>query len=101
MSIDEVDYDGTLAPAFAFPHETAKATSCPHDSAVHQMAIRAFRLGSYLVEPACQVHELWRRISIVEGSPVEKVVEKVSICLMMAGWFALSLFTTLPGLVLR
>ncbi len=104
MTIDEVSY-GTDAFVFLtvreeFPQQVS------NDDIRHRVAIQAFRVGSYLTEPICKAHELYRRISIVdvlhpESNPLENAARKISICLMMLGWFALSVVTTLPGIALR
>jgi exonuclease III len=104
MSIDEIAYspDGSLA----LPPAVEAVPPSPYDGLVHQVAIQAFRAGSYLTNPLCHAHELWRRMSVVDllhpaSHPLLNTARKVSLSIMISGWAALSLFTILPGIALR
>ena len=65
-----------------------------------------FLVGSYLTEPFCKSHELYRRISIVEAlhpkaSKVANLGRKFFLLLCAFGFGVIGLLTTLPGIILR
>lgn len=75
-------------------------------TARNALAFRALEAGSYLTDPACKILELYRRTQVVDalnpdGSSLSNLVQKVSLYIGMAGWSALCILTTLPGLTLR
>ncbi len=74
------------------------------------MAMRAkvevFRLASLLTDPACKVHELFRRYCLVdrvnpEASLADRVCKKVAICAAATAYAFLAAFTTIPGVAIR
>lgn len=76
------------------------------DGILGRVAFGAFQAGSYLTEPACKIHEFYRRIQVVDAlSPdanaLSNSIQKIAVCVGMFGWFSLAIFTTLPGIALR
>jgi endonuclease/exonuclease/phosphatase family metal-dependent hydrolase len=66
----------------------------------------ALLLASYLTDPACKVHEFYRRIQVIDAlhplaSPVENCVRKVFLALGMGVSASIAVFTTVPGIALR
>jgi endonuclease/exonuclease/phosphatase family metal-dependent hydrolase len=72
----------------------------------NQMALPVFRAASYLTDPICKAHELMRRIHLVDplhpdGNACANLARKTALLIGAVGCFALAVFTTLPGIMLR
>ncbi len=70
---------------------------------VKEVAIRA---ASLLVDPACKVHECWRRISLVKdlnptANKVSLYARKILLAIAIVGFATLALFATIPGIALH
>lgn len=76
------------------------------DNVRDSLAYRALQAGAYMFDPICKTQELYRRSQVVDalnpdGTALSNLIQKVALYIGMAGWFALSILTTLPGLALR
>ncbi len=76
------------------------------DSLRERIAHAAFRAASYLTEPVCKGHELFRRLTLVDAldrlqGRAEAAAKKIILGIAMAGCLAAGLFTALPGIALR
>lgn len=73
---------------------------------VEKTAAGAFQAASYLTDPICKSHELFRRICLVDalnphGSALANLVRKVVLFIGLVAWAALAAVTTVPGIALR
>lgn len=107
MTIDTVsDSD---SDSFSLYDSFARAISWNESApqgVLHDLSIYAHRAGSYLIEPAFKVHELYRYLSVVDvlnpdSHPLINMVTKISLYVAMAGWFSIACLTTLPAIGLR
>jgi hypothetical protein len=64
-----------------------------------KVAVGAFQLASYLTDPICKSHELFRRICVVNHS--NALVRKIVLFVALVAWASLAIVTTLPGIALR
>ena len=67
-------------------------------------AAHAFRAASYLTDPICKSHELFRRICLADAEtldPVLNLARKAALFVGLIAWASLALVTTLPGIALR
>ncbi|MBY0528878.1 MAG: hypothetical protein K2P51_01665 [Rhabdochlamydiaceae bacterium] len=72
----------------------------------NKLALPIFRAASYLTDPLCNAHELVRRVHLVDhlhadGNRCANLARKTALFAKAASYFALALFTTLPGIILR
>ncbi|MCI0616193.1 hypothetical protein L0244_24695, partial [bacterium] len=70
------------------------------------LAAAAFQIASWLTDPACKCHDLYRRIQVVdltdpEGNGLIRLAKKVALFIELIGWAFLAVFTTLPAILLR
>jgi hypothetical protein len=69
-----------------------------------KMASEAFQVASYLTDPICKIHELFRRICVVDaGAPnlLLNLARKIALFVGIVAWASIAIVSTLPGAALR
>ncbi len=72
----------------------------------NRVSIGLFRAASVLTDPACESHEFYRRISLVDvlnpaASKAANLARKILLGTAAAGFAFAALFTSVPGIALR
>lgn len=78
----------------------------PQGSIRDRIASASYRAASYLTDPVCKVHELFRRLSLVgslneTSSRVANLARKFILTVGIIANASVGAFTTLPGIALR
>lgn len=100
MTVSEILSDVSLAQ---YGVETWASS---HDGVRDRIASAAYRAASYLTDPICKAHELFRRLYLVdhlngESSQIANLVRKLVLSAGIAASVSVGIFTTLPGIALR
>ncbi|MBS0625669.1 MAG: hypothetical protein JSS32_06430 [Verrucomicrobia bacterium] len=78
----------------------------PEEDWVQNLSFSLFRAASYLTDPICKAHELYRRVQIIDkldakATQISRLIQKIAFCAGIVGAFVLALITSLPGMLLR
>lgn len=82
----------------------SEASGWDKDDWTDKMAAHAFQAASYLTDPICKSHELFRRICVVGAETPNSLLSlarKIALFVGILAWASLALVTTLPGIALR